>query len=811
MQNDSCFAQQWTLIVSGISAMLILLEGFNIVTASVALVFLVAGLLSCYFLSSKHSIHTSRIVFAIEFAFLLAVLTSKTCARVAGRSVDIAAVKFLLAPASARAGVFGDMLSFKQVVLGLVRELFKSIAILTLAGLFTVIASSCDTKKSTRTNQYLCKATAVAALLIASASCKAFIFDATKAGHLRGGRCETSFDYPPPTKLKKTPSILVLSIDSLRADMFTDETFPLSRNELLREVDGVSSSEWFSHDAGSSLSDQGIATLFYSMQSPSRSHFLSYMKNLKIRSWPFQTLRDNGYSIHRIRTLDDEDFCFGFMEHCDLTTRDFDTVMKDYGDENATLRHTLPVALRWITERMGPDGNPSTPFLLNVDVQDVRFPYKRTHHAWNEHKNTSFLEPEMTEDELYKVKKISGELDGSVSAHLRPGLVNRVKNAVLALDGIFFEFLKAIRPFREDLIMIITSDHGELLLESDGRHPAISHSNHDTSDLQRRVPFVITGPTPIVKSLEMPRNVPTMHSSVFPSLFEALGAQLGGAWKRETNYFSYHNYKTTDHEGFVFYQELWSEDTVLRVGNKRVRLGEGSVVIEAKNVETMDELDGHDIQAIIDLAPKPYELTWPGTTNYCSREKEKAARSSNVNEQIDDEPQVDDSSGSSLNRNVSFVASKERIHSSRVPTVQSLAAKKSFHSGKSLDVVSIGSLTRSEYLSVQQSTWGQHVMLRNFWGFTEKDDFNTTCSSMSSEEALAVTQYCKKYRGWKAEPRQFAAFGYANSEGTHHESHPGWVCAQRRIGSALGWIQHVYTDGGIHPPDLLIIMVRTCF
>ena len=104
MQSNSGFTQQWALITSGVSALLIMLEGFNVVTASAALVFLVAGLLSCYFLSNKHSIWTARIVFAFEFVFLLGVLTSKTCAKMAGRNVDIAAVKFLLSPASARAG-----------------------------------------------------------------------------------------------------------------------------------------------------------------------------------------------------------------------------------------------------------------------------------------------------------------------------------------------------------------------------------------------------------------------------------------------------------------------------------------------------------------------------------------------------------------------------------------------------------------------------------------------------------------------------------------------------------------------------------
>jgi hypothetical protein len=35
------------------------------------------------------------------------------------------------------------------------------------------------------------------------------------------------------------------------------------------------------------------------------------------------------------------------------------------------------------------------------------------------------------------------------------------------------------------------------------------------------------------------------------------------------------------------------------------------------------------------------------------------------------------------------------------------------------DVVSIASSTRLELIKTQMTTWGSHLTVRNFWGFTE--------------------------------------------------------------------------------------------
>jgi hypothetical protein len=109
----------------------------------------------------------------------------------------------------------------------------------------------------------------------------------------------------------------------------------------------------------------------------------------------------------------------------------------------------------------------------------------------------------------------------------------------------------------------------------------------------------------------------------------------------------------------------------------------------------------------------------------------------------------------------------------------------------------------------QQETWAQHAMVRNFWGFTEKDDFNRNCSRMNVTESQNYVKSCKAHRGWDVSTRHFVVSGYGFSEGVYRGDDAGWICAQRRMGRALGWLQHVYTTGGLRLPDYLLLVVSS--
>ena len=142
----------------------------------------------------------------------------------------------------------------------------------------------------------------------------------------------------------------------------------------------------------------------------------------------------------------------------------------------------------------------------------------------------------------------------------------------------------------------------------------ISHRQDDTSDAQHRVPLVMCGLSDIVKNLEIPNTVPTMHTDVLPNIFKALGATLGKEWKHETHYTSYYCYdqQNPKPEGFAFAQNEWSGTAVARLGNKRIVMKQGTLLMEAENVDTGNNLDEEEIRNVKTLMPKEGEYTWPG-------------------------------------------------------------------------------------------------------------------------------------------------------------------------------------------------------
>lgn len=124
------------------------------------------------------------------------------------------------------------------------------------------------------------------------------------------------------------------------------------------------------------------------------------------------------------------------------------------------------------------------------------------------------------------------------------------------------------------------------------------------------------------------------------------------------------------------------------------------------------------------------------------------------------------------------------------------------------DVISIGSITRPEYLEAQVETWAKHVAIRDFWGFTELQDFDADCDS-SPVEALRNTEAkCKGMDNWDPHFKRFIAEYYGVTEnGFKRSDQGGWICAQRRPGRALGWIHTHYSGfNETELPDLLLIV-----
>jgi len=118
-----------------------------------------------------------------------------------------------------------------------------------------------------------------------------------------------------------------------------------------------------------------------------------------------------------------------------------------------------------------------------------------------------------------------------------------------------------------------------------------------------------------------------------------------------------------------------------------------------------------------------------------------------------------------------------------------------------VDVVSIGSESRFDYMTTQLQTWA--AITRNFYGFTESTDFDPSCTLGLSDESMRL-DYVNTCRLPNMGAKEYG-IGHGNSG--------GWICAQRRVGKVLGWLQAVYSSsrkGGVKVkrsiPDILVIV-----
>jgi hypothetical protein len=105
------------------------------------------------------------------------------------------------------------------------------------------------------------------------------------------------------------------------------------------------------------------------------------------------------------------------------------------------------------------------------------------------------------------------------------------------------------------------------------------------------------------------------------------------------------------------------------------------------------------------------------------------------------------------------------------------------------DIVSLGSVTRMDYLTAQIETWASHRSVRHFWGFSELQDFDQECASWSEGRRASAVEHCKASGFKDSKISSFASEYYGLSEGYRIRSDdPGWICAQRRVMCSIGLI-----------------------
>jgi len=142
-----------------------------------------------------------------------------------------------------------------------------------------------------------------------------------------------------------------------------------------------------------------------------------------------------------------------------------------------------------------------------------------------------------------------------------------------------------------------------------------------------------------------------------------------------------------------------------------------------------------------------------------------------------------------------------------------------FASGKSddvkIDLLSIGSKSRPELIRAQKRIMSNHPSVAGSWWLTEDDDDDPSCS-----EGLDTIDYIakctnKKVDPWKGGPRYEVASIRAGNLHWDEErlaqdhyfpnNSSGWICAQKRVGFAIGKKIKAYSEMN-YLPDFLVLL-----
>jgi hypothetical protein len=114
-----------------------------------------------------------------------------------------------------------------------------------------------------------------------------------------------------------------------------------------------------------------------------------------------------------------------------------------------------------------------------------------------------------------------------------------------------------------------------------------------------------------------------------------------------------------------------------------------------------------------------------------------------------------------------------------------------------IDIMSVGSKTRMNYLETQRATFGSHKSVRYFFNITEDDDADPHCAeNFGPKDSIAVANFCRN-KVWHR--RQFLMrylrTRYAKIPWLKKKASPhGWMCAQTRPSHGLHKVLSKYRE-----------------
>jgi membrane-anchored protein YejM (alkaline phosphatase superfamily) len=282
------------------------------------------------------------------------------------------------------------------------------------------------------------------------------------------------------------PNIVILVIDSLRADMLSEENMPITK------AFAAEARVFQDHLSGGNATRFGIFSMLYGLHG-------SYWKpiyNEQRSPVLVDSLLELGYSMKVLSSasMDYPEFrstaWVNMEEEVEDRLKD-----KNAGKDDAVARRFE----EWLDEPGIADGPFFNFMLLDAPHQGYKFPPEFE-------KFTPFIE---------KVSYF--DKSGKGTPQELEELMNRYRNAVLYSDSIAGRVIEALksRGLFENTILCITGDHGEEFFENG----FFGHTSNFTRE-QVHVPFLLSGPG-IEVGIE---SGPTSHTDLPTTLLELLGA-----------------------------------------------------------------------------------------------------------------------------------------------------------------------------------------------------------------------------------------------------------------------------------------------
>jgi Glycosyltransferase 61 len=132
--------------------------------------------------------------------------------------------------------------------------------------------------------------------------------------------------------------------------------------------------------------------------------------------------------------------------------------------------------------------------------------------------------------------------------------------------------------------------------------------------------------------------------------------------------------------------------------------------------------------------------------------------------------------------------------------LQKSIARGQFH--PTIDIVSIGSISRSAYLDSQKETFGSHRLVRDFHRISEVNDADKRCAKdLSNAQFRKVLTFCRQLHDQSSVSKAFRSdlFGPRRNS-------TGWLCAQKRPIDALQLVLKKFKSGKRSIPDYLFLI-----